>query len=224
MKKPLMGLEDNRIFTVQQKNFLRKFAQSELRNVFRLTGGTALSAFYLEHRVSEDLDFFTSEQIPFYVSEEFLKTLSFVQDIAYAKSFDRNMFSLKLKDNSVLKVEFTSYPLQNIEPTVFVDNIQTDSFLDIVVNKLCAIADRIEAKDYVDVYCAVRNNGMSLGELINLAEKKCQIKGIRHILKSRLMEVPDGIEKLPMNIALTKQEVEAFFRAGTKEIVNRELE
>jgi len=29
---------------------------------------------------------------------------------------------------------------------------------------------------------------------------------------------------LPMNIALTRQEVEAFFRAGTKEIVNRELE
>jgi predicted nucleotidyltransferase component of viral defense system len=25
---------------------------------FRLTGGTALRAFYLEHRLSEDLDFF----------------------------------------------------------------------------------------------------------------------------------------------------------------------
>ncbi|MBU2577550.1 nucleotidyl transferase AbiEii/AbiGii toxin family protein [Patescibacteria group bacterium] len=31
---------------------------------FRFAGGTALSEFYLKHRYSEDLDFFTDEELP----------------------------------------------------------------------------------------------------------------------------------------------------------------
>ena len=46
-------------------------------NAFYLTGGTALSAFYLNHRKSNDLDFFTSTEeliLPFsFKIEEVLK-------------------------------------------------------------------------------------------------------------------------------------------------------
>lgn len=223
MKEQQRGIDDNRILTKHQKDFLRQFAKSELSEVFRLTGGTCLSAFYLQHRFSEDLDFFSTEKIPFYIPEQFLKTLLFVQDISHTKLFDRNIFTLKFKDKTVLRVEFTFYPLQNLEETIFIDNIQIDRFLDLVVNKLCAIADRIEAKDYVDVYCAIKADSLSLEELMNLAEKKCQIKGIRHILKSRLMAVPDGIEKLPMKAAVSRQNVEDFFRTEIKGIVKRDL-
>ena len=59
----LRNIDDNKILTPNQKSFLHEFTKSELRNVFRLTGGTALSAFYLEHRLSEDLDFFSEEKI-----------------------------------------------------------------------------------------------------------------------------------------------------------------
>jgi len=44
-----------------QKRFLSEVAKSSLRESFFLTGGTALSAFFLEHRLSEDLDFLTEE-------------------------------------------------------------------------------------------------------------------------------------------------------------------
>ena len=49
------------ILTELQKRFLSEIAKSSLRESFFLTGGTALSAFFLEHRLSEDLDFFTEE-------------------------------------------------------------------------------------------------------------------------------------------------------------------
>lgn len=48
-----------RIFTNLQEEIIKQISQTALKDSFFLTGGTALSIFYLEHRYSEDLDFFT---------------------------------------------------------------------------------------------------------------------------------------------------------------------
>jgi hypothetical protein len=47
------------ILTPLQRRFLDAFSKTELTKDFFLTGGTALAHFYLQHRLSEDLDFFT---------------------------------------------------------------------------------------------------------------------------------------------------------------------
>jgi predicted nucleotidyltransferase component of viral defense system len=227
---PERGIEDNLILTQHQKDFLRAFSKSDIKNLFRLTGGTALSAFYLEHRLSEDLDFFSQEKIPFYIVEDFLKSLDFIDTITYTRLFDRNIFSLTFKDGMVLKTEFAYYPLKDLEKPNMVDGVPIDSFLDIVVNKLCAmlvaqvtVAERIEPKDYSDLYCALISSNLPLDELIDLAEKKCEIKGIRHILKARLLQVPEGIENLPLKVAFTKADIERLFRNLIKESLDKEL-
>ncbi|MCJ7684760.1 MAG: nucleotidyl transferase AbiEii/AbiGii toxin family protein, partial [Desulfobacteraceae bacterium] len=69
MIRPVRKIEDNRILTPNQADFLLEFAKSELKDVFRLTGGTALSAFFLEHRLSEDLDFFSAEKISIHLCQ-----------------------------------------------------------------------------------------------------------------------------------------------------------
>jgi hypothetical protein len=51
------------ILTPIQSNFLIEFFH--LTQEFYLTGGTALSAFYLQHRFSEDLDLFTQDDQAF---------------------------------------------------------------------------------------------------------------------------------------------------------------
>lgn len=224
VRRPIRGISDNRILTSQQKSFLEEFTKTDLRNVFRLTGGTALSAFYLEHRSSEDLDFFSSEKVPFYMTEEFLKRVDFIKDILYTKQFDRNIFNLNLKGGATLKVEFTYYPLKNLEDIVFVDTLRIDSFLDITVNKLCAIADRYDAKDYADLYCILKSGDFSLRELMNLAEGKCKIRGISHILKGRLLQIPDGMEKIPLRVDIKKEEIKNIFERLIKEIVKREID
>ncbi len=103
-----------------------------------------------------------------------------------------------------------------------IDNLRIDSFLDIVVNKLCAIADRYDAKDYVDVYCALKNSDLNLKDLFVLAEKKCNIKGIRHVLKNRLLQIPDGIQKLPLKIELTETDLKIFFEILIRDIIASE--
>lgn len=46
-----------------QKTTLSLFKKTPLAKTFYLAGGTALSEFYLQHRKSEDLDFFTQEEL-----------------------------------------------------------------------------------------------------------------------------------------------------------------
>lgn len=49
------------IITSLQEELLRIFSGIEESDLFYLTGGTALAAYYLKHRYSRDLDLFTKE-------------------------------------------------------------------------------------------------------------------------------------------------------------------
>lgn len=60
-----------------QKEILKTFIQLADHEAFCLTGGTALSAFFLQHRRSHDLDFFTS-------TEEILSPFSLKLEAALA--------------------------------------------------------------------------------------------------------------------------------------------
>ena len=52
------------ILTPNQQLLLEHASQSKvITDTFYLTGGTALSEFYLQHRLSEDLDFFSEEEL-----------------------------------------------------------------------------------------------------------------------------------------------------------------
>jgi predicted nucleotidyltransferase component of viral defense system len=47
------------ILTDHQQKALKLIAQTQLAEDFYFSGGTALAYFYLQHRKSEDLDFFS---------------------------------------------------------------------------------------------------------------------------------------------------------------------
>ena len=47
--------------------------------------------------------------------QRFLSRLRFADVLSATKKFDRNIFLLKHKDGSTLKVEFAYYPLHNID-------------------------------------------------------------------------------------------------------------
>ena len=67
-----MTLSPRDILTKLQWDFLSRFFQES--PPFFLTGGTALSAFYLRHRYSEDLDLFSLDgaafdRVPLYIAD-----------------------------------------------------------------------------------------------------------------------------------------------------------
>ncbi len=223
MIKVKRKIKENKILTKEQISFLESFIRSDLKKIFRLSGGTALSAFYLEHRYSYDLVFFSEEKIPFYIILNFLKNINFIENIKHSKIFDRNIFLLDFKNGSKLNVEFVWYPLKNLEKHQIVNGLMIDSFLDIMINKLCAISDRNEAKDYVDFYFSLKKSKISLGDAFSFAEKKCEVSGISDILKYKLLKVPKGFEDIVLIKKIEKSQMENFFEKEIKKILVKDI-
>ncbi len=84
---------------------------------FYLTGGTALAAYYLHHRISDDLDFFSFNEPDIIFIHEFVNKLKVelaAETVRFEKLHDRNQFFFVLGEDE-LKVEFTKYPFEQLE-------------------------------------------------------------------------------------------------------------
>ena len=64
------------ILTKEQQIILSEISKNPFFNDFYFTGGTALSAFYLKHRYSEDLDFFSENKFDSHRVENIIDGLS----------------------------------------------------------------------------------------------------------------------------------------------------
>lgn len=171
---------ESKILTEKQIAFLQKCKDSDfLIQNFYLTGGTALAAFYLYHRYSEDLDFFTEKEVDILNIDIFLKKISGdlgVSKIDFEQAFNRNLFFLQFK-GEVLKTEFTYFPFPRIERGRNEYNIELDSLLDIAVNKLFTVYQRTQARDYIDLYLLCKEKLFRVEDLV----KKAKIKFDWHI-------------------------------------------
>src|SRR3989338_2214922 len=102
------------ILTANQQNLLKILSNNKfVCDFFYLTGGTALSEFYLNHRFSEDLDFFSEKEFDPQAIFVILKSIQAkigIKKIAAEQSFNRNLFFLYLKDGDIVKIEFTFFP------------------------------------------------------------------------------------------------------------------
>lgn len=217
-----MAISDNPILTDDQKSFLTHFATSPLLDSFYLTGGTALSAFFLRHRLSEDLDFFSEQPVAIEGVLAFIKSLPQVSEVQYERKYDRKLFLLRYSGSRTMKVEFTTYPFPRLEKGLEVEKIQIDSLRDILTNKLMAMTDRRDAKDYVDVYCAFKSHPqVDIGQLIVQTELKFGIKGVQQILRGRFLEPIPPIGTLKMRENLDQNGLTQFFVQQAKDWITR---
>lgn len=140
------------ILTELQSNFLRAFFQ--LDQDFYLTGGTALSAFYLQHRFSVDLDLFTHDDAAFPKAEALVRETSARLGIAFAPVEITSFFKhFRVgPQEAPLTLHFSKdVPFQIKPPNRFGD-ILVDAIEDITANKICAALGRTEIKDLIDLY------------------------------------------------------------------------
>ena len=180
------------ILTTDQKKVLDLVAEkSDISKVFYLTGGTALAEFYLHHRYSDDLDFFTSqEDFPQFEIEKFAQVIKeevSANDIIYRRLHDRRIFFFK-KGNEELKIEFTYYPFAQIGKGQDINGLRVDSLEDMSANKVMALFDRIEPKDFVDIYFIIQNAGISLEQILANVNKKFQFSFEPLTLRSQITQ------------------------------------
>ena len=113
------------VLTKEQKIILDVVKQNNfLRSSFYFTGGTALSAFYLCHRYSEDLDFFSPKkfdnQVILTLMEEWGNKLKFSLQARFVEVV--YIFNLIFENKASLKIDFSYYPHKRLEKGKVMDN------------------------------------------------------------------------------------------------------
>lgn len=140
---------------------------------FYLTGGTALGRCYLEHRYSDDLDFFVNDHEHF--KEQCNAVVNSIKinwkcDIAtVTESFVRIFIE---EDKLALKVDFVNdVPAHFGEITSFPLFHRIDSWRNILSNKICALS-RLEAKDVADILSIAKRYTFDWEIIIGEARQK----------------------------------------------------
>lgn len=145
------------ILTPFQKRILAAIGRSDLAPSFYLTGGTALAVYHLQHRYSEDLDFFAD------MREAMTGVTALVSEIArdlnaqiqFTRTFPTFVETfLTGQDGEQIKIDFAFDTPFRLQPTATdpAYGIRVDSLIDMASNKLAALFGRTESKDFVDVY------------------------------------------------------------------------
>jgi len=180
-----------RILTEKQELLISRLPD-EIQTNFYLTGGTALSAFYLGHRLSEDMDFFTDAEekmAPIEFLTGIIKGLPSLGHLRFERLFDRRIFVATFEDGETLKVEFTSYPFKSLGDRPLIGKVRVDSLLNIVTGKLFAMADRFDPKDFVDLYFVLKGENLNLQKLVEMTGERFEIKGLDFVIPERLLLV-----------------------------------
>lgn len=213
------------ILTPKQFEFLELVKiESQITKTFYLTGGTALAEFYLKHRLSEDLDFFTEkEEVNQKLIEAYLKRVSKKLSVKKIKrSVFMGLFSyfLVFKDNSELKVDFNYYPFPRIEKGIKYGSLLIDSLRDIAANKVHTIFVKPRDRDYIDLYFIMENSRLELNQLILDAKAKFDWDIDKLTLASQLLRVKeiDSLATPKLLIPFNKKRMDDFFSNEAKKL------
>lgn len=210
--------------TQEQEIILDEVRKNDfLRSRFYFTGGTALSAFYLQHRYSEDLDFFSEEEFDNQAIFTLVSEWSKKHNFTFTSRFAQVVYIFMLKFNKTeLKVDFARYPYKRLEKGLTIDNLEIDSLLDIAVNKLLTITQRTDVKDFVDLYFLLRK--FTIWDLTPGVKVKFNIEIEHFLLGADFLKVED-FDFLPrMIVPLTLPDLKEFFREKAKEIGSKSVE
>lgn len=205
--------------TREQQTIFSEVAKYDyFRQHFYFTGGTALSSFYLHHRYSDDLDFFSEKQ---FSNEEVLRFIEKkskeFQFTFQARSVEVvYIFNLFFGKKSQLKVDFAYYPHKRVEKGNIIEGLEVDSLIDIAINKIFVISQRGNVKDFVDLYFLLQD--FSVWDLMYGAAQKFNAEIDPMLLAADFLKVEDFTFLPKMIKPLSLEELQEFFRKRAQDL------
>jgi hypothetical protein len=159
--------------TPLQKEFMQLLASLPDKEQFYLAGGTALSEYYLGHRLSFDLDYFTG-------TEHLILPLSYKIETAckerglslkIIRRFSTFVELLVEKGSASLKIDLAlDSPYRFQSPVLSREGIYINDYPDLSLDKLLAYFGRAEPRDAVDLYFILQKE--SADRLLEQAAQK----------------------------------------------------
>lgn len=167
-----MNWVNSKALTPLKRDFLEAFF--ERNQSFYITGGSALGVFYLEHRFSYDLDFFTHEQPSLHglvnvVTAVCEEISSECRSITISPEFHRFQLTRE-PDSEIVDFVFERVPQIDERKKRF-GKIRVDTLREIFVNKICMLLSRCEVKDLVDLFF-LHEKGFDVSQYFSDAYRK----------------------------------------------------
>ena len=186
----------------EHKKAIEEIKEFIINGKFYLAGGTAVY-YYLEHRESIDLDFFSSLKLNFLKYQYLFKPhriSSYSEDTIHAEIKNINM-------------SFFHYPYVLIAPLSFVEIIPVASLEDILCMKINAIIGRGSKRDFIDVFFIMKELSLSAEDCIRLFNKKFGDYNPLIIYKAMsYFKDADEEPELKMIKKIDWEEIKKFFR------------
>ena len=187
-----------------------------------LTGGSCLAEYYFGHRVSIDIDLFTSDQGILQAARatiqegEVFCDIGEIETVRVSPSFCQ--FLLRCQDDEVVKVDLVKDIPVCLDGKVKFGDIWLDSLLDLASNKMGCLVHREEVKDYVDLYYLLPGLGLGAKEALDLGLRK--EAGLDPIILAAQMQFIDAQPSPDLALGDARwEDIQAFFRALRLEIL-----
>lgn len=227
------------------QNAVLKSLSNKIDN-FYLAGGTALSMFYFQHRVSIDLDFFTPHFSYKQINEiiSYLKTELKKEIKLSAQSLEDNktkmlVYYIYFTQKNSLKIDFIEDVFDLIKEPKIVDGIKILSLEDIYLRKIYAligvlpvlngigrkkfVGGRTEAKDFFDLYF-LSHTFMPLCQFVDKYGDPVIKEGIITWYKTYdRMDIIDGVLRLTTDKKIDYKNMEKHFHKEVDRIVERQV-
>jgi len=227
-----------------QKDVLK--ALSGRAGNFYLAGGTALSLFYFQHRLSVDLDFFARyfiysdvKRIVTHLENTLKKKMTLKAQSLKEKTAKIVVYNMHFTANDTLKIDFVEDTVNLLKEPKLVDGIRVLSLEDIYLRKLYALAGmfktadetrrskfmggRTDAKDFYDAYF-LSHTFMPLSKFV---AKYCDYAIMEAIVRwfrtFDRMYMMDGVLTLNTNKAIDYKLIERHFKAEVNKIIDYEI-
>jgi hypothetical protein len=158
-------------------DLLKELQKSDVFKDYFLVGGTAL-ALQLGHRISDDIDLFTRNDIN---KDEILDFLNSEYHEKYQiKNIQKIIFQIIIND---VKVDLVKHNFNLIEDIKTEEGIRYLGKKDIAAMKLMAVANRgDQAKDFIDIYYLLKE--MPLNEMFEYYKEKYNQNDVSVIKRS----------------------------------------
>ena len=212
------------LLTPFQHQIIEAIAKSPLQDHFYLTGGTALAVFYLQHRYSHHLDFFTADpaavsRVPAILEDtasEIDVQATFTRTLGtFLQCFFQNTAGERVQIDFAQDSPYRLQPIQADEEM----GIQVENLVDIACNKLSALFDRAEPKDYVDIYF-ICQEVLPFDELVEKTKQKHL--GLDDYWLAIALQRVEQVEILPRMIKpINLDELKRFFLDQAKKMMSK---
>jgi hypothetical protein len=187
---------------------------------FYLTGGTALSRGYFQHRYSDDLDYFVNDHPDFkrIAERQIAKLNTAFREVNVALRAD-NFVRLFISAER-LKVEMINDVPAHIGAHVEHPLLGViDSTENILANKITALVDRSLPKDIADIYVLLKD-GLSIKKALMDADSKAA--GISPLLVAKILAEFDYAlldTEIKWSVPISSQVIHTYLAEISKKIV-----